>query len=174
MLSERTVSAHERTPCALPLPLPLPVPKPLPLTSAEKKNESLCDSPISQKPQNGITPRNLYDFFVNNNKRLPSVKAFTTERQKHCRARCATFNATGDPDKAFAEWCNAITIAQDTPFLRGEGEQGWKATFDWFIRNGTNYVKVLEGKYVDANENQPDAAERYEMRMKAEREEAND
>ena len=34
-------------------------------------------------------------------------------------------------------------------FLRGGGERGWVATFDWLIRNDTSAVRILEGVYDD-------------------------
>jgi hypothetical protein len=34
------------------------------------------------------------------------------------------------------------------PFLKGENDRGWKLGFDWLIENDTNYLKVLELKYI--------------------------
>ena len=33
------------------------------------------------------------------------------------------------------------------PFLTGDNDRGWKANIDWILKNSTNYIKVLEGKY---------------------------
>ena len=41
----------------------------------------------------------------------------------------------------------------DCPFLLGqskpknEGEKPFIVSFDWLVKNGTNYLKILEGKY---------------------------
>jgi hypothetical protein len=40
-----------------------------------------------------------------------------------------------------------VTDAQATPFLRGEGDRGWKADFDWFVANDQNVIRVLESRY---------------------------
>ncbi len=42
---------------------------------------------------------------------------------------------------------NIFTTIKATPFLLGVNDRGWKADFDWIIKNDTNYAKVLEGKY---------------------------
>jgi hypothetical protein len=41
-------------------------------------------------------------------------------------------------------------VAENTPFLRGENKNKWRATFDWLIENDKNYLKVLEGQYNEA------------------------
>lgn len=48
----------------------------------------------------------------------------------------------------------AFTIAENTPFLKGENNRGWKANFDWLI-NETNFIKVIEHNY-DHNKNGDD------------------
>jgi hypothetical protein len=40
-----------------------------------------------------------------------------------------------------------VIKAQETPFLCGEGDRGWKADFDWLITNHLIIYAVLEGKY---------------------------
>ena len=38
----------------------------------------------------------------------------------------------------------------EIPFLEGQNDRGWVATFDWIIANDNNAVKVLEGNYPNA------------------------
>ncbi len=45
--------------------------------------------------------------------------------------------------------CAAFQRADASAFLAGQGERGWKADFDWMIRED-NLLKVLEGKYDNA------------------------
>ena len=45
--------------------------------------------------------------------------------------------------------CTAFQRADTSAFLSGQGERGWKADFDWMIRED-NLLKVLEGKYDNA------------------------
>ncbi len=44
-----------------------------------------------------------------------------------------------------------LTEAQKQPFCLGIGQKDretpWKIDFDWIIKNDTNYIKVIEGKY---------------------------
>ncbi len=44
-------------------------------------------------------------------------------------------------------WQDVFTKANQSPFLRGENDRGWKASLDWFVKNDENAVMVLEGKY---------------------------
>lgn len=60
--------------------------------------------------------------------------------------------------KRFLEKMDMALVAaaiSDQPFLytpKGEGQHAnWVVTFDWLIKNGTNYVKVLERTYQQAN-----------------------
>jgi hypothetical protein len=88
----------------------------------------------------------LVEIYKAENKVLPDILEFTKERRKQCRTRLAK-----NPDKFIDQFTRAVIKAQETPFLRGEGSQGWRADFDWFISNDRNVVKVMEGKY-DQNE----------------------
>ena len=75
---------------------------------------------------------------------LPALRAMTPERVVRCRARLAHAR---DACAFLAEFREAVRRAASTPFLCGAGPAGWRANFDWFIANGTNYCKVLEGRY---------------------------
>lgn len=46
-------------------------------------------------------------------------------------------------------WAKSLQILAETPFAKGEGERGWLASFDWWLKPGT-VVKILEGKYAPA------------------------
>ncbi len=43
----------------------------------------------------------------------------------------------------------AFEKMESSKFLKGYNRSGWKATFDWLIRNHENFLKVLEGRYDD-------------------------
>ena len=45
------------------------------------------------------------------------------------------------------EFRAAVRCAVATPFLAGDGNRGWQASFDWLIANRTNARKVLAGEY---------------------------
>ena len=50
-------------------------------------------------------------------------------------------------EQYLADFSAAVKKAQSTPFLRGEGALGWRASFDWFVANQSNVYAVREGKY---------------------------
>lgn len=71
---------------------------------------------------------------------LPMVREFTLSRHRKVKIR----QAAGMTLDVFED---AVRKCASTPFLRGENDRGWKASFDWLIENDTNLVRVLEGKY---------------------------
>lgn len=73
--------------------------------------------------------------------KLPQVRELTKKRIEKLRARCRG-------KRAFEQdFIAAVQKAAHTPFLLGNNDRGWKASFDWLIENDTNHVRVLEGKY---------------------------
>ena len=55
-------------------------------------------------------------------------------------------------EPAFADnWPEIITKVAESAFCTGHNDRGWEADIDWLLENDENYVKVLEGKYDDAN-----------------------
>lgn len=92
-----------------------------------------------------IQPEILFEIFNEENKYLPGALAFTDKRKEKCRTRIKKFS--DDLDKFVDSFRRAVQKAQLTPFLKGENDRGWKASFDWLIENDENFLKVLEGKY---------------------------
>lgn len=71
--------------------------------------------------------------------RLARVERVTESRRKHIKARLAG-NSREELTVAFHK-------ANESNFLCGENSRGWKADFDWLMKNDSNITKVLEGKY---------------------------
>jgi len=72
---------------------------------------------------------------------LPKVSRLTPERRQKIKTRIKN-------DKDFYNlFIDALGKIKSYPFLRGEGEQGWRVNFDWIIRNDSNVRKVIEGNY---------------------------
>jgi hypothetical protein len=88
------------------------------------------------------TPEVLVEIYKTENKKLPQILEFGSERRDKCRHRLAK-----NPGKFIDQFTRAVIKAQETPFLCGEGGRGWKADFDWFIANDRNVIRVLEGRY---------------------------
>jgi hypothetical protein len=69
---------------------------------------------------------------------LEGVKTVSTERQKRLGARMAEHGAVA--------LINGINLIPDHDFLLGGGPNGWKATFNWFVRPDS-LTTILEGGY---------------------------
>jgi hypothetical protein len=96
-----------------------------------------------------VSPKILVEIYRQYNHSLPEVKALTSERLKKCRSRIDQAVRDGCLEPYLADFTSAVKKAQQTPFLRGEGSRGWRASFDWFVANHLNIYAVLEGKYDD-------------------------
>ena len=67
----------------------------------------------------------------------------TTERKKKLAVRMR--------EPLFADnWREIIARIAGSSFCTGHNDRGWIADIDWVLKNGANYIKVLEGKYDDA------------------------
>lgn len=84
-----------------------------------------------------IDYKSYIDFF-NSLENLPNVVKLTDKRKKSLKARLKDY----DDNKIKELW----TIANNTPFLCGNNDRGWKADFDWLV-NENNLVKISENKY---------------------------
>ena len=82
----------------------------------------------------------LLEIYERERGELPAAGALTAER----RRRCAHWLAGGFTPEEFRA---AVRRAAATPFLAGDGNRGWQASFDWLIANRSNARKVLEGEY---------------------------
>ena len=69
---------------------------------------------------------------------LPQIRTLTDKRKKAINSFKKTYK--------MSEWEEVCKIANNTDFLIGKNDRGWKADFDFLI-NVNNATKVLEGKY---------------------------
>ena len=113
----------------------------------KSKSPALSNVPLTVTTD---APRKIIkdtDFVEKWNKSLyPKIKMLTEQRKIKLRARLN--------EKDFVDNFNKILkLVKETPFLQGDNDNGWQADFDWIIKNDTNYIKVLEGKYKKGNKN---------------------
>ena len=91
---------------------------------------------------------------------LPKVCKLSPERKRHIKTLFDRKFTLDDFEKAFR-------TVENTPFLRGENDRGWRAAFDWIIKPA-NFLKVLENAYGRTEKNKPsydlDAIWDYEMK----------
>ena len=76
---------------------------------------------------------------------LPSVITLSDKRKRDAKTRLKEYTID-DFRKVFEK-------VENTAFLRGENERGFRATFDWLIKDG-NMAKVLDGNYDDRTNKQ--------------------
>jgi hypothetical protein len=112
----------------------------------ESKNKRK-DTPCPAARDVCVSPKVLLEIYEQHNQALPEVKALTAERLRKCRSRINQAVRDGCLEQYLADFVAAVQKAQSTPFLRGEGARGWRASFDWFVANQVNVYAVLEGKY---------------------------
>jgi hypothetical protein len=113
----------------------------------ESKKEVEKDTHVPSVDGDRVSPKILVEIYKQQNQSLPEVKALTSERLKKCRSRIDQAVRDGCLEQYLEDFKAAVKKAQQTPFLRGEGNRGWRASFDWFVANHVNVYAVLEGKY---------------------------
>lgn len=115
---------------------PEPEPEPEPYIREEAKASSTGAVAVS--------PESLHEIYNRNRGTLPECRSLSSGRRKKCLTRISSHK--GDPEfpKNFE---TSILRASLNGFCNGGGERKWIASFDWFVENDENYLKVLEGKY---------------------------
>lgn len=68
----------------------------------------------------------------------PKVQKISERRKATIKARLK--------DYTVGEFKKAFTNAENSDFLKGKNNRGWRANFDWFM-NDNNLAKVLDGNY---------------------------
>lgn len=68
----------------------------------------------------------------------PTVQKMSERRKSAIKARLQDFT--------LEEIKKAFTNAENSDFLKGKNDRGWRASFDWLM-NENNLAKVLEGNY---------------------------
>jgi hypothetical protein len=102
-------------------------------TIQTKVNETPPPSPFQGDAES------IIEFWNSFSPLLQQVNSLTYNRARQIQKRLA------DPFWR-AHWREGILRAVLSPFLTGAGGQGWRATFDWFIRSDS-VEKILDGAY---------------------------
>lgn len=72
--------------------------------------------------------------------KLPKAIHVTEKRKKAIKARLKTYSRE--------EIIKVFSLANESNFLCGDNDRGWKADIDWLL-NENNMIKVLEGRYTN-------------------------
>lgn len=70
---------------------------------------------------------------------LPGIEKLTPSRLRNCQLRARQYT----PE----QFRQAVIRCRASPFLSGMNDRGWKANFDFLIRNDRNISRVLEGEF---------------------------
>ncbi|RXM77189.1 hypothetical protein DP144_06555 [Clostridium tetani] len=85
--------------------------------------------------------KEIKELYNSTCKSLSQVRSISSTRKNHLKARWSQFNYNLDTFREVFEKVEA------SKFCTGTNDRGWKADFDWLIKNDNNMVKALEGKY---------------------------
>lgn len=123
-------------------------------TESEQKQRQSIDSDESA-PKTLETPKMLFDLWNQyaSKSNLVSAKELSDARKSKCKSRLK--------ERPLAEWEKVFSLCASTPFLNGENQNEWRASFDWIISNSDNAVKVLEGKYNNNGKPVPKTERRF-------------
>jgi hypothetical protein len=94
---------------------------------------------------------------------LPKVQEITGTRREHLKARFEK--------ESFRDFQKILEAIEKQPFLihgnpQSKEHKDWKVDFDWIIKNDTNYIKVLELKYLNKKVEKSNAEMLKEMQDK--------
>jgi hypothetical protein len=77
--------------------------------------------------------------------RIPKILRLTPARRKKCYQRTASLKLNSK------KWKEVVSKVFDNDFLSGKtpskDHSGWRATFDWVIKNDDIILKIIEGAY---------------------------
>jgi hypothetical protein len=104
----------------------------------QKEPELTLLSPTAPKKE--IRPEEFANVWNRLRGKLPKVERFTESRKKKVKTRMNE----GLTLERFAE---AVENCTTKPFLRGDNDDGWTATFDWLVENDKNLEKAINNPY---------------------------
>ena len=87
---------------------------------------------------NQIKYQEIINYFNENCPSFPKCRTLSKKRKDAISARFKTYS--------FEDFKEICLNAENSEFLKGNNNMGWKADFDWFMCD-SNFAKVLEGKY---------------------------
>jgi uncharacterized protein YdaU (DUF1376 family) len=122
-------------------PCPSPSPSSSPVSSPEPPPENSVATPQSAEPTADPVPYSEFQRIWNDHRgKLPAVVALTDGRKRKIKARVIQ----GLTVETFLQ---AVECCRVKPFLSGDNDRGWTATFDWLIANSENVEKAIENPY---------------------------
>jgi len=102
------------------------------------------DFPIEKSQKNERIDFESITNYWNNNSQLSNITKITDLRKTNVNARIKEFG--------LESVYKMIDNVSKSPFLKGENNRQWFATFDWCFKP-KNFVKVVEGNYLENGKN---------------------
>lgn len=99
-------------------------------TSEEERSEEVC--------QNNLLYDSVKDLFNTYCKSFSPVRSLSATRKEKLDKLFENFTRE--------DFSEAFLNAENSDYLKGANERGWKADFDWLIEE-KNFAKVLENRY---------------------------
>lgn len=96
--------------------------------------------PLEATPLPGPRPEEFANVWNAGRGPLPKVETFTDGRRKKVIARIRS-------GVTLERFTQAVECCRTKPFLMGDNDRGWTATFDWLIANGENIEKSILNPY---------------------------
>jgi len=106
-------------------------------TRQDKTRDKHCIKHASSIDRKAKVVMNLWNSTCTS---LPKVIQITEKRKRHIAQRLKEIDSLGD-------WMEVFKKIENSEFLKGGGNTGWQATFDWIIKSPDNLIKVKEGQY---------------------------
>ena len=82
-----------------------------------------------------------WNIFAEQSSAISKVRELTASRRAKINLRLKT--------TSFRNYDEIFKAIKEQPFLLGDNDRKWTINFDWLIDNDTNYIKVLERKYLN-------------------------
>ncbi len=104
------------------------------------------DTKVSMSVSTDPEPTSTIDYdsileYWNRVSMLPELRSITPKRKTHLNARIK--------EHGLEAIYKAIDNCANSKFMRGENGRNWVASFDWVFGSPNNFIKTLEGNYLD-------------------------
>jgi hypothetical protein len=108
-------------------------------TTTDKEPELTLLSPTAPTEPK-VRPEEFANIWNRLRGKLPKVEKFTESRKKKTLSRM-------NEGLTLERFTEAVENCRVKPFLTGDNDRGWVATFDWLVENDKNLEKAINNPY---------------------------
>ena len=125
--------------------LPLTLPKQQQYQEQEQQQEKEQDTHTSPSAQErGFSAKDLFDLW---NEEAPKFGLSRCLRLDSGIGPKLNSRLKEHPEREF--WVLLLQAVGQSPFLLGKGDNGWKVSLDWVVKNPQNTRKIAQGDYAN-------------------------